>query len=332
MKTSPPERYKARPVVERDLDDVVCMIDEADQALDVPPDSLREFLTWLWHLPTTDLERDTRIALDGDTIVAFGQGTWRPDEGGPLHVLIRVHPEHQGVGLGTWLLSWGEALAHERGSEGLRMDVVDLDEPGHNLLRSWGYRQVRSSFTMWKGLEADESPGFVPAGVKIRRYEDADERVLFEVNQGSFADHWGFRPTSFETFNEAMHGQGWDPSLVFLAEVDEVPVGHVVAFLFEKKGHIASLGVLKPWRGRGFAKALLMRAFAEIASRGMGEVRLEVDAQNPHGAVALYKGVGMAALRRYDIFDLGTTETGGRGSQIGEPGHQADGSRRGGGP
>jgi ribosomal protein S18 acetylase RimI-like enzyme len=42
----------------------------------------------------------------------------------------------------------------------------------------------------------------------------------------------------------------------------------------------------------------------------MGEVRLEVDAQNPHGAVALYEGVGMTALRRYDIFDLGTTEAG----------------------
>lgn len=88
----------------------------------------------------------------------------------------------------------------------------------------------------------------------------------------------------------------------------EETVGYVVSFLFETCGHVGGLGVLKEWRGRGIGKALLRRSFAEFAGRGMREARLGVDTQNVHGAVALYEGVGMSVYRRYDIFDIGTTE------------------------
>jgi mycothiol synthase len=217
-----------------------------------------------------------------------------------------VHPDHQGAGLGASLLSWGEALSRERGAEGVRTDVVDQDEPGHRLLGEFGYRQVRSSFTMTKEFAANESAGVVPAGVTIRSYADADERVLFDVHEASFADHWGQRVSSFETFTEALHGEDWDPSLVFLAEADDGVVGHVVSFAFEDEGYVALLGVLPAWRGRGIGGILLRRSFAELAARGKRRARLEVDAANPHGAVALYEGAGMEVHRRYDIFDLGT--------------------------
>ncbi len=128
------------------------------------------------------------------------------------------------------------------------------------------------------------------------------------MDQASFAEHWSFRPTSFESFNEELHGEDWDPSLVFLAAVGEETVGHVVLFLFETCGYVGILGVLKERRRRGIGRSLLGRSFAELAGRGMREVRLGVDAQNVHGAVALYEGVGMSVYRRYDIFDIGTNE------------------------
>ena len=193
--------------------------------------------------------------LDGATIVGFGQATWNPDEGGPLHLFVRVHPDHQGAGLGTSFVSWAEALADERGAEGIRSETVDVDQAAHDLLRGRGYRQVRSFFTMWKELAPDEDPGTTPDGVRIREYRDTDERVLYDVHEASFADHWEFRPDTFEIFNEALHGEDWDPSLVFLAEADGKVVGHVVSYLFENQGFVAILGVVKPWRGRGIATA-----------------------------------------------------------------------------
>jgi mycothiol synthase len=314
-----PGSLETGPARERDLDDVVRVLEAADRALGLPPEPIREELTWIWHLPTSDLERDTRILRDGDSVIAYGEAIWKhPDEGGPLDLSVRVHPDYRGAGIGSWLLSWGERLAGDRGSDGVRAFAADRDASAQDLLRSRGYVRVRSGFTMRKNLEADEDRGAPPTEVTIRRYEDADERVLYEVDQASFAENWGFRPKSFESFNEELDGEYWDPSLVFLAEANGTTVGLIVSFLFEMCGYVDSLGVLKEWRGRGIGKALLRRAFAELAGRGSLEVRLGVDTQNVHGAVALYEGVGMSVYRRYDVFHTGTSEaaelTGGAGA------------------
>jgi mycothiol synthase len=293
-----------------DLDDIVALIETADRALGLPTEPVREELTWTWNLPSTNLERDTRILRDVDAVIGYGEAIWRhPDEGGgPLDLSIRVHPNYRRRGIGSWLLAWGEGVASDRGSEGVRVVAADADGQTQDLLRSRRYVQVRSGYTMRMDLESDEDPGKPPAGITIRRYKEADERALFEVDQASFAEHWGFRPMSFESFNEELHGEDWDPSLAFLAETDKRTVGFVVPFLFQTCGYVGTLGVLKEWRGRGIGKALLHRSFAELASRGMPEVRLQVDAQNVHGAVALYEGVGMSVHRRYDFFDKGTPE------------------------
>jgi mycothiol synthase len=301
--------FEVGPARQRDLDDVVRLLEAADQALDLPTEPMREELLWTWHLPTTNLDRDTRILRDAETVIAYGEAIWKhPEEGGPLSLFVRVHPGYGGAGIGTSLTTWGERLAYERGAEGVRAFAADRDASAQDLLRSRGYVRVRSSFTMRKDVGPGEDPGTPPPGVSIRRYEDADERVLHEVDQASFAEDWGFRPTSFESFNEELHGEDWDPSLVFLAVAGEETVGHVVSFRFETRGYVGLLGVLKEWRRRGIGRSLLRRSFAELADRGMREVRLGVDAQNVHGAVALYEGVGMSVHRRYDTFDIGTSE------------------------
>lgn len=305
-----PDGYRERPVTDADLDAVERLVDDADRALGLDPDPIRDFLTWIWHLPSTELARDTRLVVSGTDVACFAQGMWNPDEGGPLDALIRVHPDHVGRGLGSRFLSWAEALAAERGSAGVRMMAPDLDGPAHALLSSRGYAHVRSFWTMGKQLDPGEDAGTTPAGVAIRVFETGrDERTLHEVNEASFADHWGFRPVPYETFAAEMYEPGdWDPALAFLADVDGQAVGHVVALSFEGHGYIAVLGVVPTHRGRGIAKSLLRRAFFELATRGFREVRLGVDAQNPTGAVALYERVGMTPLRMYDTFELGTPE------------------------
>ncbi len=305
-----PDGYRERPVTDADLDAVVRLVDDADRALDLEPDPIRDFLTWIWHLPATDLDRDTRLIFSGSDLACIAQGMWDPDEGGPLDGMIRVHPEHTGQGLGSWSLAWAESLASQRGSAGVRMMAVDIDAPAHALLSSRGYVRVRSFWTMGKELTRDEEAGPTPAGVTIRAFETGrDERTLHEVHESSFADHWGFRPVPYETFAGQMYEPGdWDPALAFLAEVDGRTVGHIVGLSFEGHGFIGVIGVIPGYRGRGIAKALLRRAFSGLAARGLPEVRLGVDAQNPTGAVGLYESVGMSAVRAYDTFDLGTPD------------------------
>ena len=307
-----PDGYTQRPATDADLDTVIELMDDADRALGLAPDPIHEYLTWIWHVPTTDLKRDTRLVMHGSRGAAFVQGTWSPAEGGPLDSLVRVHPDHRGSGIGSWALAWAESLAMQRGADGVRAKTADRNAEGRALLTSRGYVRVRSSFTMGRDLVADEDAGAPPSGVLIRAFETGrDEHALHEVYEASFADHWGYRSSPYPTFEAGMYGaEDWDPSLAFLAEFGGQVVGHVVALSFAGEANIESVGVVPARRGRGIAKALLHRAFAELAERGHLEVRLGVDAQNPTGAVALYESVGMRPYRSYDTFDLGTTEAG----------------------
>jgi mycothiol synthase len=309
MPSETPKGYRARAATDVDLDAIARLTAAIDASLGLPPSAIREFLRSIWDLSGTDLARDTRIIHQGERVLGFGQAIWRKEKGGPLDLLVYVHPDHRADGVATALLSWGEDLARERGSEGVRAEVPEGDMAGHVLLRSRGYQQVRSAFYMSKSLGDEEDVRPAPDGVTIRRYVDDDERALFEVHEASFADHWGFLPSTLEAFNEELRADSWDPSLVFLAEADGAVVGHVVSVLDENEGFVAMLGVIEPWRGRGIAKALLCRTFAELSTRDRTQVKLGVDAQNPTGAVALYESVGMSIERRLDIFENGTPES-----------------------
>ena len=77
----------------------------------------------------------------------------------------------------------------------------------------------------------------------------------------------------------------------------------LVAQVYGDRGWISEIGVLKSHRGRGIADALLRRSFATFAERGFGRVMLNVDAENPTGATALYERVGMRIIKRWDLWE-----------------------------
>ena len=56
--------------------------------------------------------------------------------------------------------------------------------------------------------------------------------------------------------------------------------------------YVSYIGVLQSARGRGVAKALLNMIVADAASRGRNRVGLEVDADSPTRAEALYLSMG----------------------------------------
>jgi mycothiol synthase len=185
--------------------------------------------------------------------------------------------------------------------------VADLT--ARAFLEANGFRHVRNFYTMVLALPSDR-PAVAPEGIGIRTFESGrDERVLYEVHEASFGDHWGFEPQPYESFvGEWYDSSDWVPDLTYLALAGDEAVGHLAALEFASRGFIASIGVLREWRGRGIATALLHRAFADLAARGYPEVTLGVDAGSPTGAVALYQRVGMHVRYEYRTYDLGTDE------------------------
>src|SRR2546426_1064309 len=99
--------FETRPAAFGDLNDVVNVFEALDRSLGVPADPVREELSWLWHLASTDLGHDTQVVTREGNIVAYAAAiSVPPEEEGPADVIARVHPAHHGTGIGTALASW----------------------------------------------------------------------------------------------------------------------------------------------------------------------------------------------------------------------------------
>ena len=100
----------------------------------------------------------------------------------------------------------------------------------------------------------------------------------------------------------------YDPTIWFLAyDGDEIAGGSICrpeSWEDPGAGWVRSLFVLRPWRRRGLALALLHHSFAEFERRGKPRVGLGVDAENRTGATELYKKAGMRIKRQYDRYEL----------------------------
>ncbi len=305
-----PAGYSSRPVTEADLDGVVELVETVQ--LDVMGDTedVRDYLTWVWHVPYVDLARDTRLVSAGADLVGYGEALWDPSSPGPMSVGGVVRPSHRGNGIGTAILRWHQEIARTRGVTALRHPGVHVgDLTARAFLEANGFAHVRNFYTMALALPSDRPP-VRPDGIEIRPFETGrDERALYENHEATFADHWGFLPESYESFvGEWYESSDWVSELTYLAWAGEEAVGHAAALEFAARGYVGSLGVLRAWRGRGIAQALLHRVFTDLAARGHPEVTLGVDASSPTGAVALYEKLGMRVRFEFRTYDLGTDE------------------------
>jgi ribosomal protein S18 acetylase RimI-like enzyme len=121
-------------------------------------------------------------------------------------------------------------------------------------------------------------------------------RLVHELVEETLAGHWDHHRRDFDDFYTAQtEGEGHDPSLWYLAFVDNEPAGALIARAASKGGLIAWLGTRKPFRRRGVAVALLGASFDDLEKRRAPRVDVDVDTQNETNAVHVYEHVGMRA-------------------------------------
>ncbi|MDP9185151.1 MAG: GNAT family N-acetyltransferase [Actinomycetota bacterium] len=281
----------------------------SDEALGLDPEPASSFLRWILGVPFVHHDRDTVIIERGDASVGLGVAMRDPASvGSGLHWFGVVDPAHHGQSLGAWLVSWADVVVRQRKAEqpfDVRTMCPAADDAAHRLFGASGYEQVRLSWDMAIELTDGAPPiGELPAGVQVRTFETGrDERTLWEVEESAFAEHFGFAPSPYESFEaEWYRSEDWDPSRVLLAEVGGRVVGELAWFDAKPDGYIANLGVLKEYRRRGIAKTLLKIAFADAAAAGFERATLSVDTENATGAVALYRAVGMEPIRESHVF------------------------------
>jgi mycothiol synthase len=268
--------------------------------------TVAEVRAW-FSFPELDPTEDMRIAVaPGGAVLGYADIVGAAP--GPLHVDIRIPPANEAVA--GPLLAEMERRAAVRGAppRPLRVHALGGDDVIRGVLETKGYRAVRSSFHMEASLAAPPSPPRWPEGIAVRAYRVHDDLVrVYETCEAAFADHWGYRPASFDEWRGWNVRETLEPSLWFLAEDGDALAGVCLCRPDETPdealGWVSTLGVRPPWRRRGLAQALLLHAFAALRARGCDRVGLGVDAENTTGAVALYERVGMLVVRRDDTYE-----------------------------
>lgn len=258
---------------------------------------------------TADLANDHWLVTDADG-AAVGYGEVRLRRRVHLEGWVAVDPAWRRRGIGTRLADLVEARAQgllERTAEGARVTLegwVDTSsEAGVRFLATRGMTPVRRFWRMRIDLP-DEAPVQppLPDGIAIRTLEvGVDERTTWEASEDAFADHWGHVRAPFEEWIHRAQGDLFDPGLWFLATHGDTIVGTALCGPWLGGGWVGSLGVRRPWRGRGIGEALLRRAFAEFHRRERRTVALGVDAESLTGATRLYERAGMRVDRVYEL-------------------------------
>jgi mycothiol synthase len=221
-----------------------------------------------------------------------------------------VHPDYRGMGLGSYLVAWGERWTRDRmpqAQENARVVVQhyinSANEAARRLLENSGYTPVRGIYVMETAL--DKSPPLPnwPADISVRTFVPCrDERAVFEAVEDAFRDLWGRPRNPFERFVSETEKESFDPTLWFLAvEGDEI-AGVTLCKTLAGDGWVDVVGVRRPWRNRGLGLALLRHAFTEYHRRGTRRVSLSVDAESITGAPRLYGRAGMRVRESYMIY------------------------------
>ena len=287
-----------RPASVDDLEAVRMLVVEDEEHLLGRPSRIQlgDLQEWV---SLTDLAQDSWLFFEGEELCAGG---WciSPPGGDVVLAIGVVHPKWKAHGLGSELAARSEARSAALGAKRLHQNALAQDGAAGELFRGRGYREVRRFYEM--AVELTERPP-APA-LPIETFREDEAQAFHSALDESFQDHWEHHSSPFEEWWERNAGRpGFDPSLWFLIrDGDELAAVSRNEANRNGGGYVAAIGVRRPWRGKGYAKALLLHTFGEFYDRGITRVTLGVDATNPTGATHLYERVGMHVELEHVVF------------------------------
>jgi predicted N-acetyltransferase YhbS len=272
-------------------------------------------LTAGWETGSLEMEKDTIMVWDQDTLIAYGDvwGVLPPYV--RVNTWVRVHPEYKNHGIGWVLNHWSEKRAREymqKAEQNLQTFTVNYmnikDQASIQLLTDLGAKPVRYSFVMEGDLPAEISTLIPPKNITIRTIDPTEYKKIYYLKEEAFEDHWGHIGTTEEEGlkefeSEHLQDPNYDPDLWFAAEAN----GEMIGMIFGNKstpfgadyGWVSILGVKREWRHKKIGKALMLHFFQKIKEKGSTKVGLSVDSDSLTGATRLYESVGMHVIEQY---------------------------------
>lgn len=268
-----------------------------------------------------DPHRDRLIAEADGVMVGFVGVSWTQVTGGPRLYSHQAYvaPDWRNTRLRKALLLWAESRAKEI-SKDHPGDVPKLSESWANdeendwksLLISNGYHPARYVFEMVRP-NLDNVPRLpLPDGVEIRPVATEDSRMIWKLEEEGMRDHPDYSAGQFDEahYKEWLGSEVFDPTLFVVAYAGNTPIGIVQPYIKEdenrkydrRRGHTEHICVLREWRRKGVASALISRSLERLKARGMTSATLDVDAENPSGALRVYEMLGFRREKSFTFY------------------------------
>ncbi len=300
-----------RTYVPADAAAVAALANELEVHFGGPPlFSAHDIEEWIRHVDDPAL--GTRLAIDGDGVVVGYALVCPPSAGGvDARTNGAVHPDWRGRGIGRGFMTWqSERIAqlHERTAPDtawtVRVGALRGDVAAERLYRRFGFTPVRH----WFGMEAPLTAGAradvaeYPDGIRVDTAAGVDPAALHRAHQESFAQHFGFEPQDLARWRQhTLDSEMFRPDLSRIAYAGAEIAAFVLCY-DEPTGDSVSVNVVgtrQAWRGCGLASALLVDVLAAGRAAGRSSARLNVDASNPTGAVAIYERAGFGVVSEF---------------------------------
>jgi ribosomal protein S18 acetylase RimI-like enzyme len=315
-----PGNFDVRPATLDDIDSIVGLINAAALADTGLKGTTKHDKLMELQLPQFNLETDSLLVLANGGQAAACVELWDSKPHVRHYIFGRVHPGYRGRGLGRYLLEWAAERARaslDKAPAGARVSLhtsaVRENEAAQELFRAQGFTLARHFFRLCIEMSADEPPPepVLPQGITFQPLLlGQNDRAAYLTLQVAFRDHWGH--VEDESFEEWMHwienDPTFEPAVCVLAQTEAQEVVGVTMCRpeFEEDASVAwidELGVLREWRRKGIALALLHQVFDNFHQRGKYKVGLEVDASSLTGALGLYEKAGMRVFSQNDAYE-----------------------------
>jgi mycothiol synthase len=271
------------------------------------------------HLTNCDPDQDVLMVEVEGQVAGYGRVWWEQQLDG---IQLYSHfafllPAWRGTGIRRSMVHHNERrlrqIATGRPPADQRLFdawAVETETDWNRLLLEEGYEPVRYEFDMVRpDLEAiPDLP--LPQGIEVRPVQEDQHEAIWEASREAFRDHWGETEWQDVWLEELQESPTFNPALWQVAWDGDRVAGAVMTFIDaeeneeygRQRGYTENIHVGRPWRRRGLARALMARSFRVLRDQGMTEAALGVDAQNPNGALKLYKSLGFRVMKTQTIY------------------------------
>lgn len=268
-----------------------------------------------------DPHKDRLMAEVDGKLVGFAEVSWEQlTDGLRLYKhYAHVAPEWRHAGIRRALLRWSEE--HLREIADLHPPEIrkmydtwanDEENDWKSLVLSEGYLAAHHVLEMVRDNLENIPDLRLPNGVLVRPVEPGDIRAIWDLSKEAMRDDRDYLEDRYGEahLQEYLKEPTCDPNLWAVAWAGSRPVGVVKTYINgaenaqygRKRGHTENIAVARNWRKRGIASALVARSLRTLKDCGMTSATLDVDSQNPSGALGVYERMGFKKVKAFTFY------------------------------